>query len=71
MKSQGFLFANGKVEIVSLLSSFAKFWGGCLGRDGLNVSFCGFEFWIGQRCFTLLLFVKKKKVFVQGRGGVE
>lgn len=36
MKSQGFLFANGKVEIVSLLSSFAKFWGGVFGERWLE-----------------------------------
>lgn len=37
MKSQGFLFANGKVEIVSLLSSFAKFFlGGVFGERRLE-----------------------------------
>lgn len=59
MKSQGFVFANEKVEIVSLFVLLCKVFllGGSLEGGGLNVSFCGFESQIGQRCLILRLYV--------------
>lgn len=68
MKSQGFfLFANEKIEIVSLSPNMAECFGGCLEEGGLNVSFCVFESQRGQKCLIPCLYVLQKK-FTGGVG---
>lgn len=73
MKSQGFSFANEKIQVVSLSRNIAKFFGGHLGGGGLNGRFCAFESQIGQKCLIPCLYVLQKKftggVGWRGKGG--